>query len=72
MYFDSVYIELLRLQIMYTYIDWKDCGKYSPLRWTIRDTAFGSVEIMVNLPYGQSTLQVDLDTIYVHAFDVDT
>ena len=28
--------------------------------------------IQVNLPYGRSILQVDLDTVYVHAFNLDT
>ena len=28
--------------------------------------------IQVDLPYGPSILQVDLDTVYVHVFDLDT
>ena len=30
------------------------------------------VGIQVDLPYGRSILQVDLDTVYVNAFDLDT
>ena len=50
-----------------------NCGKVPSPQSGPRNTPSG-VEIQVDLPnpYGQSILQVDLDTVYVHAFDLDT